>query len=359
MLSDTNSAFDDLAKAVQSCVLCPSMSGCTRVFSHANGPIDAPLMFIGEAPGRLGADRTSIPFHGDVAGDNFELLLSTAGLSRRDVFVTNAVLCNPRDESGNNAPPSKSEVVNCAAHLRKQIDIIQPKLVMTLGRVALEATREVEHHDLVMSTHVRTENQWYGRVLIPLYHPGARAMMHRSRALQQSDYYFVAERLTRLGKPNRRTKISVRPSARGWPIVRYIVQKMHYISLFRLHKMIYLLDHGEVKRGREPMSGFFFIRQKDGPYCVELGGGWHRSEEKIKLKMKGGRPWLEWQALTLFEDSHSELPADIRLIIDNIIAEVSGLSDDQLKTKVYLTSQMRRLLRAERTGLNCLNKPLF
>src|SRR5690348_992986 len=114
MLPLRSESFDRLIGEVQSCDRCPSMEGCTRVLSWANGPAGAPVMFVGEAPGRLGADRTAVPFHGDKAGDNFELLLRLAKLSRRDVFVTNAVLCNPRDEDGNNAPPSKSVLRNCA-----------------------------------------------------------------------------------------------------------------------------------------------------------------------------------------------------------------------------------------------------
>ena len=98
--------FDELISYVQECRLCERMCESARVLSWANGWPNAPLMFVGEAPGRLGADRTTIPFHGDKAGDNFARLLELASISRSQIFVTNAVLCNPRDVQGNNASPT-------------------------------------------------------------------------------------------------------------------------------------------------------------------------------------------------------------------------------------------------------------
>ena len=105
-LSQSNEqAFEELCAAVQRCRKCQRMEGSKRVLNRAAGALNATIMFIGEAPGRLGADASEIPFHGDKAGHNFEELLEGASLSRADIFVTNAVLCNPKDENGNNAPP--------------------------------------------------------------------------------------------------------------------------------------------------------------------------------------------------------------------------------------------------------------
>src|SRR5438067_2266844 len=94
----TSLFFNTLVSDVQACRLCSRMDESSRIFGLASGSPSARLMFIGEAPGRLGADDTAIPFHGDRAGDNFERLISQSGLSRYDCFITNAVLCNPKDE---------------------------------------------------------------------------------------------------------------------------------------------------------------------------------------------------------------------------------------------------------------------
>src|SRR5207248_3325846 len=116
--------FNTLVSDVQACRLCSRMEDSSRIFGLASGSPRARLMFIGEATGRLGADETAIPFHGDRAGDNFERLISQSGLSRYDCFITNAVLCNPKDEKGNNATPTKLEVANCSGFLKRQLDLI-------------------------------------------------------------------------------------------------------------------------------------------------------------------------------------------------------------------------------------------
>ncbi|WP_205846417.1 uracil-DNA glycosylase, partial [Klebsiella pneumoniae] len=103
-------------------------------------------MFVGEAPGRLGADGSHLPFHGDKSGHNFEKLIEQVGISRYEVFVTNAVLCNPKDERGNNATPTSTEIANCAPFLRETVEILDPSIVVTLGAVALKACGELEAH---------------------------------------------------------------------------------------------------------------------------------------------------------------------------------------------------------------------
>ena len=174
------------------------MRNSARILGHSSGNLEAKIMFIGEAPGRLGADDTGIPFHGDRAGHNFEELLDFVGISREEIFITNAVLCNPKDSKGNNSPPKSIEIKNCSNYLKRQIDLINPKIVVTLGLNALKATKLIENHDLSLSTDIRTKNFWYKRILIPVYHPGQRAMIHRSMANQRSDYQFIAETIKNL-----------------------------------------------------------------------------------------------------------------------------------------------------------------
>lgn len=101
--------FSKLVLEVQACRQCPRMCDSARVLSFAAGNLNAAVLFIGEAPGRLGADQTEIPFHGDVSGNNFEGLLAFAGLSRDAVFVTNAAICNLRTRTETTLrPQSKS-----------------------------------------------------------------------------------------------------------------------------------------------------------------------------------------------------------------------------------------------------------
>lgn len=352
-------AFEELVASVQSCTACESMAGCTRVLSWANGDPSASVMFVGEAPGRLGADRTAVPFHGDKAGDNFEKLLSLAGIARRDAFITNAVLCNPRDEKGNNAPPSRKVLQTCARNLWRQIEVIRPTVVVTLGGAALEATRCIKPHDLALSTHVRTLHDWNGLKLIPLYHPGARAMIHRNFSTQSADYYFVGEMVRRLGAKRRaKPKVLVQDDC-SWAIVQYVVYKLQSLSLFRLHKIMYLADLRALKEQGEPISSFVYIRQKDGPYCVELGSRWFKAfEANIKTFSVDSKLHVAWNGNGLF-DAEPKLPGNIRQSINKILTDTTGLDDSQLKTRVYLTGPMKAALRLEQGGMRQLNKPLL
>ncbi|GHF65961.1 uracil-DNA glycosylase family 4 [Deinococcus metalli] len=185
-------AFATLVDDVQSCQLCPRMAGRARVLSHANGSPGARVLFVAEAPGRLGAERTHVPLQGDQTGRNFEVLLASIGLERADTFITNAVLCNPQDSAGRNSPPARDEVQRCAQHLGRTLEVVGPEVVVTLGRVALESLRTVEEHAFTLAADVGQCRQWAGRVLVPMYHPGARARVHRPLPQQLQDFQALA-----------------------------------------------------------------------------------------------------------------------------------------------------------------------
>src|ERR671916_3491786 len=105
--------FAALAAEAAACRRCEAMCGRTAVLSERNGSVAASVMFIGEAPGRQGGDRTRVPFSGDQSGRNFGRFIASIGLTRASIFITNAVLCNPRRASGANRPPTRREVANC------------------------------------------------------------------------------------------------------------------------------------------------------------------------------------------------------------------------------------------------------
>src|SRR5258705_347614 len=95
-----HSQFTELVEEVAGCVRCSAMCGRAPVLSELNGSINARVMFVGEAPGRKGADCTRIPFSGDQSGRNFDRFLESIGLPRSEIFITSAALCNPRSASG-------------------------------------------------------------------------------------------------------------------------------------------------------------------------------------------------------------------------------------------------------------------
>ena len=184
--SDTADAFRRLRRRVRGCFACREMNH-VHVLSARNGPPGAGVMFIGEAPGRLGAARTGIPFTSDQSGLRFQRLLSAAGLRREKVFLTNALLCNPLRE-GRNRPPRRRELAACAGWLSAQIELVDPELVVTMGRVALEALRLIEPHMYELRGDVGRALPWHGRTLVPQYHPSPRTVGRRPFQRQVEDF---------------------------------------------------------------------------------------------------------------------------------------------------------------------------
>lgn len=184
----TDSALDALVSAVQACRACPAMEGRRRVLSRANGNPGAQVLFLAEAPGRLGGELTGVPLSADQSGQRFERLLALAGLRREQIFITNAALCNPQDAHGRNRPPTTSELANCADWLAQTLRVVDPPVVVTLGATALAALGRLQPHGLVLRESVGRATPWQGRWLYPLYHPSPRAGLSRPYAQQDEDF---------------------------------------------------------------------------------------------------------------------------------------------------------------------------
>jgi DNA polymerase len=128
----------------QSCVHCPALAASRSQIVHGYGDPSARVVFVGEAPGRRGADRTGVPFSGDKSGRGLQRILIELGLQddqapvdqpRLRCFVTNAVRCCPP----RNRTPALTEAANCAPFLAYELDMIDPRIVVPIGRVALRA----------------------------------------------------------------------------------------------------------------------------------------------------------------------------------------------------------------------------
>jgi DNA polymerase len=188
-------AFEQLVSSVRGCFACAEMDH-VHVLGRRNGPLGARVMFIGEAPGRLGAARTGVPFTSDQSGLRFQRLLAEAGLRREEVFVTNALLCNPLRD-GRNRPPRRRELAACAGWLETQLRLVDPPLVVTLGTAALETLRIIERHPYVLSRDAGMALPWRGRTLVPLYHPSPRTAGRRPFERQVEDFRRLGELLGR------------------------------------------------------------------------------------------------------------------------------------------------------------------
>ena len=152
--------------------ICPDLAGQATQLVMGDGDPDADIVFIGEAPGRK-EDEQGLPFVG-AAGKFLNEMLAEAGMERSDVYITNIVKYRPP----NNRDPLPEEKAAFLPYLLRQLEIINPKVVITLGRHSMEyflpnAKISQAHGQAVRKKvlyHDKTEHEW---LFIPLYHPAA------------------------------------------------------------------------------------------------------------------------------------------------------------------------------------------
>jgi len=357
------SQFDALCTDVQACTQCSRMCDSQRVLNRSSGEVNSVIMFIAEAPGRLGADDSCIPLHGDKTGHNFEELLKFAGLDRSELFITNAVLCNPKDADGNNSTPSKDEILNCSSWLKKQIETINPQIIVTLGATALAALALIEFHTFTLKASVRTVNSWFGKKLIPLYHPGQRAMLHRSFANQRSDYQFVSDTYRKIStkSTNRSTKSVLKEDILS--VVSYILSKQS-LTYFALHKLFYLIEYKSFLDFGHRLTNAYIIRQKDGPYCTDLHLNRLKSSiQGLQTQYTSKTSFVLYKEMsTLFDFSDSganNLSDEAMELIDEVLAKHGAKNNIALKRTVYFTRPMRNMLFYESNyKMNLYNTPI-
>jgi uracil-DNA glycosylase family 4 len=180
--------FEHLTRQAAGCTTCPNMVTQSAVLGPANGSIDSDILFVAEAPGRFGAGRTGIPFSGDKSGDNFEALIAHIGLARHDIFITNAVLCNPL-ANGNNRRPTTKEIGNCSSYLKSTLELVQPRVVVTLGGVGLEAINCILGTRYKLAEVIGKPQPAERFTLLALYHPSPRVTnWKRPLSVQERDF---------------------------------------------------------------------------------------------------------------------------------------------------------------------------
>jgi len=167
----------------QSCTRCPQLAATRQTVVFGSGNADADLMFIGEAPG-ANEDRQGLPFVGQ-AGRLLETLLGEIGLSRADVFINNTLNCRPPG----NRDPLPQEIEHCQEYLFRKIELIEPRLICTLGNFATKLLRGDTTG--ITRLHGREEIRRIGprRVrLYPIYHPAAALYTPRMLEILREDF---------------------------------------------------------------------------------------------------------------------------------------------------------------------------
>jgi uracil-DNA glycosylase family 4 len=180
-----------LGEQVSACTRCRLAQGRTQVVFGVGDP-HADLMFVGEAPG-FHEDKQGIPFVGQ-AGKLLDKLLAGIGLERSDVYIANVLKCRPPG----NRDPQPDEIESCEPHLFRQIELIQPKVVATLGNFA---TKLLSGKPIgITRVHGVEQDTMVGgnRVLLyPLYHPAAALYTPAMLQVLQQDFARLPELMGR------------------------------------------------------------------------------------------------------------------------------------------------------------------
>jgi DNA polymerase len=170
-MASAESRRDEL-KAVyahaRGCTRCPQLAATRTQVVFGSGNADADLMFVGEAPGAK-EDERGLPFVG-AAGKLLDELLGEVGLQREDVFIANVLKCRPPG----NRDPAPVEIENCSEYLLRQVELIQPKVICTLGNFSTKLLRGDPTG--ITRVHGRPEVKLIGSRavrLYPIHHPAA------------------------------------------------------------------------------------------------------------------------------------------------------------------------------------------
>jgi uracil-DNA glycosylase len=180
---ERDAALEAVHREVRGCRLCGLHAGRTQAVP-GSGPADAEIVFIGEAPG-FHEDQQGLPFVG-AAGRLLNELLAQVRIEREQVFITNVIKCRPPG----NREPEAGEVAACQGYLDRQLEILQPRVVVTLGRYSMarafgdEKVSQVHGHPRVVVARANGD----GLVYFPMYHPAAALHQPSLRRVVEEDF---------------------------------------------------------------------------------------------------------------------------------------------------------------------------
>ncbi len=189
---DKQTKLDKIKQAILSEGVCPELASQATNLVMGDGNLNAEIVFIGEAPGKS-EDEQGLPFVG-AAGKFLNEMLAAAGMDRSDVYITNIVKYRPP----NNRDPLPEEKKAFWPYLVKQLQVIEPKVVITLGRHSMEyflPDMKISH------IHGQAKRVQFGEkkiVIVPLYHPAAALYNGSMRQTLIDDFLRVPEVIKKL-----------------------------------------------------------------------------------------------------------------------------------------------------------------
>lgn len=178
--------LQQINEEVQTCVKC-GLHFSRKYGVSGAGPADAKIMLIGEGPG-FHENETGIPFVGG-SGRLLDELLESIGMNREDVFISNVVKCRPPG----NRDPQADELAACDPYLERQIAVINPKVIVTLGRFSMA---KFMPNARISNVHGQAMNI-KGRLVVAMYHPAAALHQRSLRPILEADFARLPDLIAR------------------------------------------------------------------------------------------------------------------------------------------------------------------
>lgn len=185
-MADASDSLKQVASEVVVCEQC-KLHTTRKKAVPGDGPADAKIMFIGEGPG-FHENEQGRPFVG-AAGNFLAELLASIGMKREEVFITNVVKCRPPQ----NRDPQPDELTACNSYLERQIELINPKVIVTLGRYSME---KFFPGAKISSIHGQAKTVG-GKLVVAMFHPAAALHQPQYRSLIEQDFKKLPDLIAR------------------------------------------------------------------------------------------------------------------------------------------------------------------
>jgi uncharacterized phage-associated protein len=244
------------------------------------------------------------------------------------------------------------------------ISLIEPDVIVTLGAMALNALALLSMHGIELQDGVAQVVPWRNARLLPLYHPGPRALVHRSLAKQRSDFM----RLSKIVHPvngliehkSTRTKVpSLSPSGPSpmQQVALALVQLGGRMTYFKLTKLMYFVDHCCMQRFGHALASNIYLRQVDGPWPPKLNEALKAMEHyEVRRSFVRGIPTVAIGPSPRFD---VQLDDNSLEVISEVFRIYGSMSNREIKAAVCRTDPMQIILQEEMKGKKMINKPVL
>jgi hypothetical protein len=242
------------------------------------------------------------------------------------------------------------------------LELINPDIIVTLGAKALDALKCIKNHDFVLRECVAKKLTWNNRYVFPVYHMGPRATIHRAITKQRRDFIILSHIVDPIkGIKNNPVKIksqvkNINLDSTLLDMVVTIITELKTVSLYKLTKLLYLIDYNHYKEFGNSISGSVYLRMQEGPWIPTLKNITSVCENKIFVMIFNKRKPI----LSLISNNYvSKLPDKQKQYVLNISQKHVNSPDTAMKVVVYRTDPMRYILEQENKGRNMSRIPIL